>query len=264
MNALDLKALHENNRQLLANRTDLSQLSQEEWENLNINDFFLKHSSLFMARLNDFILKNGEWFNADELLSTMYVVAVPKLTKIHQNNLGCAPEERTRIMMGTMRILCTRETTTILLKNSPIKRHVNHFAYDFRNNEEYYDYSKKEDYFDFIFGIAPVESHFLHAAPMKEEAFDDIMMSECDNVDIFYARRDGDLTTMLETIRGSISPSQSYLLRRRLDGETTGDIARDKNVTCQSVCSSFASIRRRLVKLAPAEHKSLVEAVLSA
>jgi len=79
---------------------DLTHLTPDEWANFDLDTWFLEVAHAALKPMAKYALPNR--IPQEEMINTLYMLAMPRLTNARDRNLDCPPEERAALLVGTL------------------------------------------------------------------------------------------------------------------------------------------------------------------
>lgn len=220
---------------------NLTQLSDDEWQDLNIYLFIAANFNRYCSPL---IKKIGAKYlpsdASETLLSLFCDVGYKPLASIHQKNLDAKGERRNQIMLGTLKMIATTRMVEAVIKEFP--------SYV---NLDLIPEASEDDY-----GKGMFDDDF--AAPVKQDAWQQALFaasSDCisqEEAEIEASQNDEQLSLMIETIRSYLTPMQYKHLRYAIcDGMNCNEIAEKTGHSSTNVRIMLLNARKKMMELIP-------------
>lgn len=225
----------------LAKYRNLTQLTQEEWQDMDVYLFIAANFNRYCAPL---IKKIGAKYlpsdASESLLSLFCDVGYKPLASIHQKNLNATGERRNQLMLGTLKMIATTRMVEAVIREFP-----SYVTLDLLPETSEKDYHKsitEEDY------LHPLAQDSLQTALYAAE--DDCVCHEEENIEA--ERKDEHISQMIETIRSYLTPMQYKHLRFAVcEGLSCNEIAEQTGHSATNVRIMLLNARKKMLELIP-------------
>lgn len=225
----------------LSKYRNLSTLSNNEWENLNIHLFIAANFNRYCSPL---IKKIGAKYlpsdASETLLSLFCDVGFKPMTSIHQKNLSAKGERRNQLMLGTLKMIATTRMVEAVIKEFP-----SYVTLDLLPEASDDDYSSS--LLDESFSHIPKQESYhqaLYAATNDCYSYEEI--------EVEATKNDEHLSLMIETIRSYLTPMQYKHLRYAIcDGMNCNEIAEKTGHSATNVRIMLLNARKKMMELIP-------------
>jgi hypothetical protein len=109
----------------------IANMSQSEWEELNLGEWFLAHYAPYMWPTTNAYMAHGIFYDPAEIRNHLYAVVVPALKTKHRKNLDATGEKRNQVLFGTLNAFATKRAPSDVHKQFPSSYEV--AAFDLRS-----------------------------------------------------------------------------------------------------------------------------------
>ncbi|MCG8671118.1 MAG: hypothetical protein MI867_17055 [Pseudomonadales bacterium] len=224
----------------LSRYRNLVDLSDKEWNNLNIYLFIAANFSRYCSPL---IKKIGAKYlpsdASETLLSLFCDVGYKPLASIHSKNLNTKGERRNQIMLGTLKMIATTRMVEAVIKEFP-----SYITLDQLPEASDDDYSR---------GL--YEDDTTNSQNWPQPRFDaEQDGTSYEEVEYEALKNDERVSLMIEKIRSHLTPLQYQHLRYSIcDGMSCNDIADITGHSATNVRIMLLNARKKMLELVP-EH----------
>lgn len=236
---------------------NLTDLSDEEWKNLDIHLFIAANFNRYCSNL---IKKIGlQYLPSDApdcLLGLFCDIAYKPLTSVHAKNLDAEGERRNQIMLGTLKMIANTRMVDALIKEYPSYVTLELLP-EFNDEEE--DISELEFVPSRSKGFMPIElsqsDTAFFAAQTSDQCYreqDQELAMEADRISI-----------MVEKLRSYLTPVQYLHIRYAVcDGMNSYEIAERTGHSVTNVRIMLLNARKRMLELVPSHLVNAVQECL--
>lgn len=227
----------------LSKYRNLTQLTQDEWQQMDIHLFIAANFNRYCAPL---IKKIGAKYlpsdASDTLLSLFCDVGYKPLLSIHQKNLNTEGERRNQVMLGTLKMIATTRMVEAVIREFPA-----YVTLDLLPETSETSYQK----------AMLEEGHLQPASPEAWQtalyaAEDDCVCHEEEEIEA--EKKDVHVSLMIETIRSYLTPMQYKHLRFAIcEGLSCNEIADKTGHSATNVRIMLLNARKKMLELIP-EH----------
>lgn len=225
----------------LSQYRNLTQLSEEEWQSLDIYIFIAANFNRYCAPL---IKKIGAKYlpsdASDSLLSLFCDVGYKPLASIHRKNLDARGERRNQIMLGTLKMIATTRMVEAVIREFP-----SYVTLDLLPETSENDYHK-----------SVVEEEYLQ--PLQTESWQQALYAASDDcvcheeAEAEADMNDEHLSLMVESIRSYLTPMQYKHLRFAVcEGLSCNEIADKTGHSATNVRIMLLNARKKMMELIP-------------
>lgn len=218
---------------------DLSSLSQDEWESLDIYVFIAANFNRYCSGLIKKIgMQHLPSDTRDSLMGLFCDVGYRPLSRAHEKNIKATGERRNQIMLGTLKMISTTRMVDALIKEYPAYVTLNS-ATDPVDSDDWTD-SPEETFHS----NQESQTAAFYAAESNAPFWNELEQEQ--------SQDDAELSLRMEVVRSYLTPLQFKHLRYTIcDGLTTNEIAEKTGHSATNVRIMLLNARKVMMDLVP-------------